>query len=236
MNHFGKLLLNDVRHISRDVTLIFVLLMPVLFIALLRYAIPVLNELLPSLPTYYATILAFMCLMISIVPAFLIAFLMLDEKDEQVWKALQVLPLSPAVFLVYRMGLITTIGFLFSLLALLLAPLLPIALWQAFALSLMSAASAPIAALTIVAFADNKIEGITAFKIINMLLFLPALFVFFPTHWFYLLGCIPVFWTYRLFAATTEPSSFVLLLGAGIVAHAVYFVLIYRVFRNRSYR
>lgn len=236
MKYIAKLLLNDMRHISRDITLVFVLLLPVPLFAFLRYGVPALTLLFPALPAYHATILAFACLLISIMPAFLIAFLMLDEKDEQVWQVLQVLPLSPATFLAYRLGLIMTAGFLFSLLTILLTPLIRVTVIQAVPLALMSAAGAPLTVLAVVAFADNKIEGITIFKIVNMLLFLPALSIFLPDGWHYITGVIPVYWTYRLFAATTEPGSFMVFLSVDLVAHLLCFLLVYNVFRSRAYR
>ena len=90
---------NDLRLIFRDPVLYFMFFVPVLFIILLRFAMPPLFEVLPVLTSYKMVILVSICLVTAMFPAFIFSFIMLDEKDLEVLAVIRVLPVSADGFI-----------------------------------------------------------------------------------------------------------------------------------------
>ena len=83
---------NDLKLIFRDPVLYVMFIVPLLFILLLRFGLPPLFEVMTVLVSYKMVILASICLVTAMFPAFIFSFIMLDEKDLEVMAAIRVLP------------------------------------------------------------------------------------------------------------------------------------------------
>lgn len=238
MTNAGKIIalsINDVKNIFRDRTLTIIFLMPVIIILLLRLVIPPLINKFPVLADYYTVIVALFCAATAVSPAFIVSFIMLDEKDENVLQVIRVMPLSPRVFVLYRILFIFLFGFIFSLLTIQFSALENFTLTAVVSVSVLFAMLAPTTALLIITFARNKIEGITLLKGINFIMMLPLLFFFVKSSWTVLLGVIPVYWTYQLFYAIVHSSSYGLYGLVSILLHAIFLAVLYKQFRKRVY-
>ena len=113
--------MNDLRLIFRDPVLYVMFFVPLLLIILLRFGLPPLIQLLPVLASYKMVILASICLVTAMFPAFIFSFIMLDEKDLEVLAAIRVLPVSSSVFILYRLLFISLFSLFFNLLILILS-------------------------------------------------------------------------------------------------------------------
>ena len=234
MKKLWILSLNDLRNIVRDKILLILFMVPMLNIACLYYLLPVVVEKFPVLGAYTSVVLAVFCSVTAVTPAYVISFIMLDEKDENLLTVMRVMPISPLYFIFYRMGFTVLFGFAGVLLTLLCFAgdhPVPVLL----GLSLLFALMAPIATLGIVTFANNKVEGVTMLKGINFMMMLPLLAFFISSSWKFVLGIIPVYWTYLIFQSLNEPLHFATYFSIGLAMHTLLLAVLYRWFSRKVF-
>ncbi|MCK4855767.1 MAG: hypothetical protein KAT31_15920, partial [Bacteroidales bacterium] len=159
--------INDLRLIFRDPVLYVMFFIPLLFILLLRFGLPPLFEVMPVLVSYKMVILASICLVTAMFPAFIFSFIMLDEKDLEVMAAIRVLPVSSSVFILYRLLFISLFSFFFNLLILVLSNQTEWSIGKMLLVSVPVAMVSPVSCLIITAFSSNKIIGTTWMKGLN---------------------------------------------------------------------
>lgn len=223
---------NDLRNIVRDRTVSVLLVVPLIFLVLLRFGFPQLERHVGPAADYRHLVLAGSCLIAGTFPAFMTSFIMLDEKDEGVLAALRILPVSPARLLTYRLTVVTGLSLLYPLLLILGTGLADWPLAKVALLTLLCALGSPVATLLVVATAGNKIEGLTLFKGTFFVLALAAMGVALDGWWTWLVALVPTFWVYAAFDAS-DTAGLLAAAGAAIATHAAVFVLAYRRFRVR---
>lgn len=195
MNKLISLTINDLRNIMRDGVLrYFLLIVPFLFIAMLIWLIPLLIEEFPVISNYTDVIISFFLLELPLIIGFIISFMMLDEKDERVFTALRVMPVSLFQFLFYRLFFAVFFSFIFIFIMLFFNNLYDISLANILINAFLFALITPIVVLLEVTFAANKVTGFTLFKGINFILMIPVAGFFIPSNWKILLGIIPSYW------------------------------------------
>ncbi|MDA3891640.1 MAG: hypothetical protein PF517_08250 [Salinivirgaceae bacterium] len=197
MNNYIAIFKADVKNTRRDPTLLIMLWIPLLMLAVIRWGIPALAEILPLVQEYYMHILAFLAVLNAIFPGFILSFIILDEKDLQLLPVIKVTPVSLSGFMYVRIGVLVVYGFISSLLIILFNGVISVAIPKALALSFLCALNAPILILIISTLAKNKIEGLTYLKAANIVLFIPALAMFVDSFWENLLAFFPAFWAYQ---------------------------------------
>jgi hypothetical protein len=225
--------IHDFQLIFRDKVLLVILFIPVIMVSILWWGVPLMMENLAIAPQYYPLIVGVFCIVTAISPAYLVSFIMLDEKDEDVLTVIRTMPLSPIYFISYRILFTLIFGFLTSLLILVVSNLnLPIN--YIILTSTLVSLIAPISALTIVTFSRNKIEGLTFLKGINFLTVLPLLSFFTGTLGKMALAIIPTYWVYQTLMNSTN-VYFYLFLGSGLVINCLLLILLTRQFIKRIF-
>ena len=233
MKNITALIVNDFKNIFRDDVLKIMFVIPFFLILALHYGLPPLIEMLPVIADYKYLIVTVMCLIIASFPAFLVAFIMLDEKDEGIFVIYKILPVSHTQFFIYRLGFLIFFSWFFSLLVLLLSGPEGMMLWQKFSAALLFALLPPFITLLTVTFARNKVEGVTIMKMLNFLLFLPVAAFFVHSGWEYVFGIIPMYWTYKIIETVNDTGWFLGGLFTGIVLHLLFISFVFRVFIKR---
>lgn len=196
MNKYLSIISSDFKNLRRDPTLLLILFVPFLIVGLLRFGIPLLIEYVPSAADYYLEIVCFFALINAMFPGFIISFILLDEKDWNLFPAIKVTPVSLSGFLASRMVFMLIFSFLSSLMLLLFNNIYSISIVKAVQLSILCAMNIPIFILLITGTAKNKIEGLTIMKIANITLIIPIAIFFFESSWEYIFGIFPAFWIY----------------------------------------
>ncbi len=224
----------DLKNILRDRTLIIILFIPLMFIALLRIVPPIYESFFPETIIYRPLILAALCLVSTSMAGFLLAFVMLDEKDQHLFQVFQVMPVSFNRLIQYRMGTIIVSGFIFSVILILGSDFVKLSTPEIILFSLLCSLSGPANTLLIVSLANNKIEGMTYFKLLSFFMILPliALFITHPAR--LVAGIIPFYW---VFASLWEAHTFVeriLPLSIGILIHLLYISAALYLFMRRN--
>ena len=191
---FSRLIAGDAMNIARDPMLVFAAVMsiaPAIAFALAREQMDASGALLgiDHISRYVAPVALAL-------PAFLIGwvtgFLLLEDRDEGMFAALDVTPIGKAGFLAYRAAITALITFALTLAA--CALIVPsLAFWLHMVIAVLVAAEAVIAAIMLPALARNKVEGLALTKLINigavaaLLAAIPSPLRFFgaivPTYW-----------------------------------------------------
>jgi fluoroquinolone transport system permease protein len=211
------------------------LAVPLIFIFLLRFGLPALTGIFPGLQSYHSLILAALCLVTAMFPAFIYAFIMLDEKDQEVVASIRVLPISPVDFILFRFLFITLLSYVFIGLVIISSGLHDWNLRKILLVSLPACLIAPVTALFIAGFARNKIEGATWMKGLNFIMFLPVLSYFIEGNYEYIMGIIPVYWVFKLFDPGYSGIPFYLNYIIALACQILFLLAGIRVFRRRVY-
>ena len=224
----------DLKNIFRDPSLIMIFIAPVLILVMLRYVPSLIESYFPVAYEYRPLILGAFCLTVSALASFLLTFVMLDEKDQELFQVFRVLPFTFPKLTLLRIWTMLTIGFVFCLLLITGSGLIALSIPQILILSLLSSLSGPGNALLIVSIANNKIEGATYFKLLNMFILAPLAGMFITGPLKYLLGIIPFFWVFIAFMNYDSPSLFYLYSGIGFVSHLLFLGITFRLFLRKN--
>lgn len=216
----------DLRILSRDGFLGFLLFYPLILTLILRLALPVANTRLADrfdLSAYYPLILGYQfVLLVPIMFGVMAGLMLLDEKDEHTLVALRVTPLPRGAWLAWRLVPPYLLGVFYALLLLWAVGLHPGSLWPVVPVALVVAIEAPCFALFLSAFANNKVEGLAFMKAMGIFLVAPLVDWFFDAPWTALLGIFPTYWpvkAYWLSGAGELGAPFWLHLGIGLIYH-----------------
>ncbi len=202
---------SDLKIIFRDASLRIIVFVPFIFVALLRIAPPIYEKYFPLLFDYRPHILAFFCIINSALMGFVLSFVLLDEKDQNIMPVFKIMPFSLKHFLLIRILVILLFGFFSCILLILSTGLIEISFLKLVLLSLSCSMVGPSSTFIITSLSKNKIEGVTFFKLFNMILFLPIAGLFVKLPLAYCFGLIPYYWIYNgFFNTTTFPNSLVL--------------------------
>ena len=222
MAHFLPLAVNDLRNVLRDRMLAFAFCIPLVLILVSAWAIPWISASIYDLAPYHSLILTFILLQIPVIFGFIPAFMLIDERDEDILSALRVVPVSPLSFVALRLVSGAVITFLYVVLAFLILGGPGISLLLFLPCAFLFALLAPIIALAIVGFSQNKVEALAVFKGLDLVVLLPMVSFFVPSGWRYLFGVFPQFWTITAFdelmrSGVLDAGA----IGVGVVLHVV---------------
>lgn len=232
---FYEIVRNDLKLIFRDKSLLIMFIIPAAIILLCRFGIPQLTAVVPVLPSYYWLLVAVLTMVTASTPSYLFGFILLDERDENVHTMLRILPVPMNFILKIRIAFTIFIGFIFSLLILLLNGLFqfkPLPLVMA---SLLFALIPPVLMLAITAFAKNKIEAATLYKGLNIVLFIPVIAFFIRGELRYLFGIIPFFWTFEMIHINMLNFHFVVSFLVALTTHVFLIWLLYKIYKRRNF-
>jgi len=232
---FQRLLAADAQNVSRDPTMLFVILVAVL--SPIGFAIwqgPI-NETIRS-GTGLAGFTRYAALVIVAMPAFLVGwvtgFLLLEDRDESTLFAIDVTPMGKSGYFAYRVSVTGLISWVIAFGGIRL--LLPDAglLMAAFA-GILIAMEAVCVAVGLPAIARNKVEGLALNKLINIAALAPFL-VFIPSPLRLLGGVVPTYWIGELIGS---PPVALLPMAANVTSalavHAIVVAWLFRVAINR---
>lgn len=224
---------SDLRSVVRDRTVGFLLLVPLLLLGFLRVGAPLLARQMPAVADHTVLLVGLFATLAGMFPAFMLAFVMLDERDEGVLAALRVLPVPLGRLLRYRLATVSALSLVYALLLIEGSGLIDRSLLAAVGLAGLCALASPAATLLAVSTASNKIEGLTVFKGLFFVVGLAALGVARDEWWALALMVLPPYWVQRAFVATGA-GELAAAAAAAVALHAALIALAYRRFRDRA--
>lgn len=223
----------DLRNVARDDLLAWVAAAPFLLALLMRFGVPPLAGLLErrlgfDLSPYHPLLASLLLLLAPTMVGMVSGFLLLDERDGGVLEALLVTPTPLGGYLAYRLGAPLVVGTVLTAAAYPLAGLAPLRLPDLVAVSLLSALNAPLTALLLAAFAENKVAGFALVKVLNTVAMLPLAAWFLRPPWQLAAGVVPAFWPMKAAWSAAAGESWAPYAVAGVAVYTAAILLLLR--------
>jgi fluoroquinolone transport system permease protein len=238
---FRALIPLDIKNIRRDALLLWIPLIPLVMALGMRNGLPPLAQFLRAqvdfdLTAYYTLIMSSFLPMTPTMVGMVIGFLLLDERDDRTLTALMVTPLPPSYYLLYRISLPMLLSFVMTLIGFAIAGLQTMALSDLLLLSALASLSAPLVALFLAGFSENKVAGLAMLKILNGISILPMVAYFFNTPLQIIAGIIPTYWMLKAYWLAAAGQDYKVYFVVGIIAHLLVLGLLLGRFRKVLYR
>ena len=208
---------------------------PIIIGIVAYYLIPYLRE---DVGVLIANIVSLLfVLMTSFMFGAITGFTLLDDQDDHVLYSLKITPIKVRDYIVIKLFFSYFLGFLATLLLVLITQLFESSIMNIIGISLLAALQAPMLALLINAFASNKVEGFVFMKATGILVMIPIASLFL-TNWTELfLGIVPGFWVARLVSMSMIPSDYFLNeFGYYLLGYIVNIGLIWLLFNKYKHR
>lgn len=212
----------DFRTTFRDPIFKGLLVFPFVSFALVRWLLPYLVQLYPIVQPYQPVILMWACLQSAIMFGFIYGFLLLEEKEEHIRQALQVLPISNLKLVAARLLIGVLVSWLVNFTLIHWGGAVRLPWYTEWLLSLQFSLVAPLLALALGAFAKNRIEGLAQMKIFNLLLIIPGLIYFLPAKLWHATALIPTYWSFRSLEHASEPLAFLQYFSIGTIMYTIF--------------
>lgn len=223
----------DTLNILRDKSLVFMLIIPFIFISLIRIGGRTLVEYIPEVFKYIPLGVILFAAMVAVFPAFVMGFVMMDEKDGGLNQVIRILPFNLNKLIGLRVLSMLAIGFFNSMLILAFNGFVFLGWPEMIVLSINVALFAPISAFLMLCISANKIEAAAVLKGISFITFIAFLQFFIPNGYKYFLSLIPTFWAFRSFEVIANGKQFMLFTSGGILIQIVYMALLWRIFLRK---
>jgi fluoroquinolone transport system permease protein len=232
----------DAKTVGRDSLLRAAIGLPLMIALLTRLAVPILAQQIGAatgfdLPAYQAAIMSGALLLITpTICGLVVGFLLLDQRDDRTLAALQVTPLPLRAYLAYRLAAPLLLSLVMTVVAFPLAGLAGAGMPAVLLAALTAAPFAPLAALGLATFAENKVQGLALLKGCSVLLLAPIAAIFVPAPWQWALGIAPTFWPAQLYQAlgAGQPGWWIYLL-AGLAYQGLLLAALLRRFQRVMY-
>lgn len=235
MKRILRIFQRDLRHIVRDKSILIILFIPIVFWFLLKFLPPLYEPLVPVLKAYRLHIIAVFCILASVLPGFVMSFIILEEKDEHLLALFRILPIPIQQFTLYRALLIMLFGFLSSFVIIWTTGLIKLSILKMFFLSIVSSSTGPAITFLITGVAHNKIEGVTLFKLFSFITILPIAAFFIKVKLSLFFGLLPYYWIYSGFIGRSF-LSFNLSITIALCYNLIFFIASYRFYIQRINR
>lgn len=235
-----KLVVYEIKHILRDRLMVLFVFYPILIGFIARF---ILSD--PTMDPQAVDILVMLSLIISgFIFGSLAGFSLLDDRDDSVFTSINISPLPLKTYVWIKLGFITILSILSSLLVIVIAMIQAIPWSLLLPVVLVSSLQVPLHGMLINCFATNKVEGFVVMKAMGFLLIFPVASYFFLDHVQWLFALAPAFWPAKAIQAyVLQPlidANVVDLglnvwgfLGVGFVVMFIYISIVAHVFRKK---
>lgn len=234
---FTTILKSELKNILRDRMYMFFAIYPFIFVTLGYFLVEWINDNNPGSP--WGSITAMMLIVVTgYVFGALIAFTLLDDKDDKVLMSLKITPISVKQYIYVKILVGMIFGFIATLVLILATNFLGDAnFFLIIAVALLGAIQVPSVALIVNSFSSNKVEGFVIMKLSGTVILFP-LIGFLVTGWAqYLLGVAPGYWAGRLIEIQllpTEEGSAIVIFIIGVAYNILATWLLMKLYTKKS--
>lgn len=229
MRHLILLSFTDFKLIFRDPSLRFFLAMPLLIFGIVVVALPKLAETYDGLEKFIPIIIMGATLQTSTMFGFIYAMVLIHEKDTLVAKVYGILPVSKTGFVTSRLVIPFVISTLITFLLLLVQPFYSFPIVSMALLAILCGLLEPLLTLSVSNLSKNKMEGMTWFKLMNLLMSIPLVAFFIPKYTAFF-GIIPTHWTFQTLNKMVLDEPIILPLFIGLVFVSILLVFLIKRF------
>jgi hypothetical protein len=224
----------DLRSTFRDPVFKGLLFFPLAAFALVRWIVPLFSIRFPVIIPYQTVILMWSCMQSATMFGFIYGFLFLDEKEENLFQVLRIIPVSSFQLLTSHLLIGYAVSVFVNYLLLHAGGIGQFKWWQEVLIAIQFSLIAPLIALVLGTFGKNKVEGLAQMKIVNIILNLPSLLYFLPSPWLHITAFIPTYWSFKSLEAANSGGNFLLFMGAGTLYYALLLIFLNRLFSKTA--
>ncbi|MBK7869418.1 MAG: hypothetical protein IPJ74_01440 [Saprospiraceae bacterium] len=233
MNTLITLSINDFRSTFRDPIFKILLFFPFISFAIVRWGFPAIAARFPAIIPYNQVILMWACMQSATMFGMIYAFLFLEEKEEDVWQVIRILPISGIQLIFSRLLIGLIISTLVNFTLIHWGNIIHLLWYEELLLSIQFSLGAPLIALFLGAFANNRIEGLAQMKMVNVLLMIPGLIYFLPQRFLHITALIPTYWSFRSMEMAENKGNFWLFFIVGTFFYLFGILLLNRRMENK---
>ena len=229
MKKLVQLSVTDFKLIFRDPSLRVFLAMPLLVFGIVLFVMPVLLLRFEGAEVALPIVFMGSVMQTSTMFGFIYAMVLINEKDIHVAKVYGILPVSKTVFISFRMLIPWLLSTVFTFLLLLTQPFYSFNVFSMILLSVLCGLLAPLLTIGITILSKNKMEGMTWFKLVNLLTSLP-LAAFFIEKYDSYFGVIPTHWIFQTLHKMIRGESYFMSITIGFGFFSVLLIFIIKRF------
>ena len=236
----GTVVKAELRNMVRDKMYLVFALYPVILGVIGYFLIDYIEEQVSPDNLAPEIVAMFLILMTGYIFGALIAFTLLDDKDDLVLMSLKITPISVKYYVIVKLIVSFIFGFIATLVITLATNFLPDAsFWSVMLISIAGALQAPGVALIVNSFSSNKVEGFVVMKLSGLILILPVI-AFFVMDWQEVfLVFAPGFWPARMIQMELLPDfntnfNFIMYFLLGIIYNMLFLSLFMKIYTKKS--
>jgi fluoroquinolone transport system permease protein len=194
----------DATSVRRDPLLRWIVALPLLIALIVRFILPVIigrleNTLRFGLGDFYQAVAGYSLLITApVMCGMVIGFLLLDERDDRTLLALRVTPLPPGGYMAWRLSMPMLLSVAVTLAAFFLAGLPQPGVPGLLVCVMATAPFAPLVALALAVFAQNKVQGFALVKASGVFQIAPLVAYFVRAKWLPAFWMFPTYWPAKL--------------------------------------
>jgi len=222
----------------RDPMVAFLLIYPVILALAVRFGVPFAeNKFGFPLTSYNHIIIGALLLFTTVLTGTVIAFSILDDRDDKILYAVDVSPVSFDTFIGLRFFMCFILTYISCILAIWIAGI-AVPLYAMLLISISISLFSSLSAMFINCFSNNKIEGFAVMKGGGSIIIFPIVAMFFTDKKEFFFGFEPNFWTVKALGVAMQPNmdfnlSFGLYYTIGLVFVIALNFLIYKTFKRK---
>ncbi len=165
-----------------------------------------------------------------------VGILFIEERDEGTLLALQATPLSLRSFLGYRLLAAMGLSVVLTCIGVPLAGLVSVSFLELLVAATLASLGVPLVALTYAVYIQNKVQAVTAIKLVQAWGGLPVLLYFAPTPWQWI-GSVPgpLYYPMRLFWSAADGGAEWWLILPGLILQGAAILWLLRRFQRSVY-
>lgn len=224
----------DMRRLIRDPILLMFMVVPFIVLAVAKlfliFGEPILYEMTGfQLSPYYGYLLAVVLTFSPYLLGTVTAFLMIDERDESIYELMSVMPIGYAGYITNRLLIPFSLSIAYTVLSCIILDILRLSFIQVTMIALLSGVQGVAVALLMFCLADNKVQGLTYSKALNIFVF-AAVADLLGLKWMSTISAfIPFYWTTQI----VIHSASLIVISKALVVHIAWLYLGIRLVRSR---
>lgn len=231
---YKSFLVSELKKWTRDPMMKFMLFYPIILGVVGRFFIS--NIAKTSSVDFIVVILTLMTPMIY---GAIIAFSLLDDRDDYILTSIRTTPLSIHKFISFRLIVSVIMAFLGCIFVIWFTDLGNLKLGSIVAIAFLTSLAAPMTGLFINSLASNKIEGFAVMKGAGTILIIPFVSLFFIDYKEFFFSIIPGFWPAKAISSLIRGEGVLLLTYyqyyfIGLLYVIVLNILVYYFFLKRT--
>ena len=232
-----KVIVHELKHMTRDQMYVFFLFFEVVLIATASILLPYLESEVSLLASHLALIT--LLLMSGIIFGAISGFSMLDDADDGILFSLKVTPISTMYFVSVKLSMTFIFSFVATTALLFITGLLTeLSLLNAIMIVLLSSLQAPFIALIMATFSSNKVEGFVIMKLTGLTLIGPIVSLFLTDWTELLLSIFPGFFPSRMLMMEITNISYtfsspIIYFIIGCIVNGLFITFLFRMYQKK---